>query len=192
MTTATDKAQAPTWNIANQLTITRLALSIVVFALLSFERFVPAMWVFLVAVSTDWLDGYFARKYGLVTVLGRILDPFVDKIIICGAFVYLAAFPGSGVRPWMAVVVIGRELLVTAIRGFLEQQGKDFSANMLGKWKMVFQCAAVALSLARLGGVQANAEWMSWALPISVWGTLVITVWSGLVYVRRATTLMSH
>ena len=70
--------------------------------------------------STDWLDGYWARKYGQVTTLGRILDPFVDKIIICGTFIFLAAVPGSRrVAAWMAVVVVGRELLVTALRSFL-------------------------------------------------------------------------
>jgi CDP-diacylglycerol--glycerol-3-phosphate 3-phosphatidyltransferase len=188
MSTTAQKTDVPVFNIANQLTIARLILSIVMFALLSFEQYVIALVVFLVAVSTDWLDGYFARKYGLVTVLGRILDPFVDKIIICGAFVYLAAVPGSRIVPWMAVVVVGRELLVTAIRGFLEQQGKDFSANMLGKVKMVLQCAAVALSLWLVGAAEAPA-WLATATLLTAWAAIVITIASGLVYIQRGVSL---
>ena len=92
--------------------------------------------MFVVAAGTDWLDGYWARKYGQVTNLGRILDPFVDKIIICGTFIFLAAVPDSGVQAWMAVVIVGRELLVTALRSYLEGEGADFSASMSGKLKM--------------------------------------------------------
>ncbi len=99
------------------------------------------------AAGTDWLDGYWARKYGQVTTLGRILDPFVDKIIICGTFIFLAAVPDSGVAAWMAVVIVGRELLVTALRSYLEGEGADFSAIMSGKLKMVLQCVAVLVSL---------------------------------------------
>ncbi len=63
------------------------------------------------------MDGYWARKYGQVTKLGRIFDPFVDKIIICGTFIALVEVPESGVASWMATIVVGRELLVTSLRG---------------------------------------------------------------------------
>ena len=95
---------------------------------------------------------------GQVTKLGRIFDPFVDKIIICGTFIFLAAeWPASGIAPWMAVVVMGREMLVTAIRSVIEQQGGDFSAQMAGKLKMVFQCVAVVASLLALRHFQHAA-----------------------------------
>src|SRR5207344_3079628 len=92
---------------------------------------------------------------------GRILDPFADKIIICGTFTFLAAVPpvqfkrwldssASEIWAWMAVVVIAREILVTALRSFFEEHGTDFSAKWSGKWKMIVQCAAVAASLAML------------------------------------------
>src|SRR5437016_11601425 len=135
------------FNVPNQLTSIRLVLAIVMFVLIAYEYYLAGMCVFIVAAGTDWLDGYWARKYNQVTTLGRILDPFVDKIIICGTFIFLAAIPRSGMVPWMAVVVVGRELLVTALRSFLEQQGADFSATLSGKLKMVLQCVAAALSL---------------------------------------------
>src|SRR4051812_4649859 len=145
-------------NVPNVLTGVRFLLSIVVFVLIPLGQFIPAMIVFIIAASTDWIDGWWARKFNQVTKLGRIFDPFVDKIIICGTFIYLAAeWPHSGIAPWMAVVVVGREMLVTAIRGFIEQQGGDFSAQLAGKLKMVFQCAAVVASLLALNHFQFAA-----------------------------------
>ncbi|MGC3966452.1 MAG: CDP-alcohol phosphatidyltransferase family protein [Pirellulales bacterium] len=95
------------WTLPNQLTAARLGLSIVLFVAMSFGWYALGFVLFVVAASTDWLDGYFARRWGLVTQLGRILDPFADKLIICGTFIYLAAIPASGITPWMAVVVMG-------------------------------------------------------------------------------------
>ena len=109
--------------------------------------------LFIIAAGTDWLDGYYARKYGQVTTLGRILDPFADKVIVCGTFIFLAADPDDGttfpcgLRAWMVVVIVGRELLVTALRSFIEDRGSDFSAKMSGKLKMVFQCIAAGTCL---------------------------------------------
>src|SRR5262245_174730 len=137
MTTETRPSPLATaMNLPNQLTIARVALSVALFVCMSYDWFVPAFVLFVIAAVSEWLDGYFARKYGLVTTLGRILDPFADKLIICGTFIFLAAEPDGGVRPWMAVTVMGRELLVTALRSFLEQRGTDFSAEFSGKLKM--------------------------------------------------------
>ena len=113
----------------------------------------PAFVLFIVAAGTDWLDGYYARKYGQVTTLGRILDPFADKVIVCGTFIFLAAIPeyaasapGACGRGW-SWSSWARELLVTALRSFLEERGSDFSANMAGKLKMVLQCVAAGACL---------------------------------------------
>ena len=105
--------------------------------------------LFAIAAGTDWVDGFYARRYGQITQLGRILDPFADKIIICGTFTFLAAVPpviqrrarssASEIWAWMAVIVVAREILVTALRSFFEEHGSDFSAKWSGKWKMVFQ-----------------------------------------------------
>ncbi|HVA50804.1 MAG TPA: CDP-diacylglycerol--glycerol-3-phosphate 3-phosphatidyltransferase [Pirellulales bacterium] len=181
------------FNLPNQLTISRLVLAVVLFGLMTFHCWLTSLVVFVVAASTDWLDGYFARKYGLVTVLGRILDPFVDKIIVCGAFICLVAeYPRSGIAGWMAVVVVGRELLITALRSFLEQRGADFSAAMSGKLKMVVQCIAAGTSLFALSyGDVSLPEWLAYLLPITIWSALALTVYSGIEYIRRAMQLMA-
>lgn len=180
------------FNLPNQLTISRLVLALVLFGLITFQFWITSLVVFVAASATDWLDGYFARKYGLVTVLGRILDPFVDKIIICGTFICLVAeYPRSGIAGWMAVVVVGRELLITALRSFLEQQGADFSAAMSGKLKMFVQCIAAGVSLFALSYTAGSEpDWVKWLLIVSVWGALALTVYSGAEYVRRAMQLM--
>jgi CDP-diacylglycerol--glycerol-3-phosphate 3-phosphatidyltransferase len=186
-------------NVPNVLTTIRFVLSIVVFVLIPLSHYVPAMIVFVIAASTDWIDGWYARKYSQVTKLGRIFDPFVDKIIICGTFIFLAAEPGSGIAPWMAVVVMGREMLVTAIRGFIEQQGGDFSAQMSGKLKMLFQCFAVVASLLALRHLeQAGSrtaplpQWLYWTLHSSVWLAVISTVYSGLEYIVAAVRILSR
>jgi CDP-diacylglycerol---glycerol-3-phosphate 3-phosphatidyltransferase len=187
-------------NVPNVLTTLRFVLSIIVFILIPLEHYLPAMIIFVIAASTDWIDGWWARKYGQVTKLGRIFDPFVDKIIICGTFIYLAAeWPASGIAPWMAVVVVGREMLVTAIRGFIEQQGGDFSAQMAGKLKMVFQCAAVVASLLALQRVHGSDSqnlplpvWLYWTLHTCVSLAWILTVYSGLEYIVAAARLLSR
>lgn len=186
-------------NVPNVLTTARFVLAIVVFVLIPFERYLEATIVFVIAAGTDWIDGWWARKYNQVTKLGRIFDPFVDKIIICGAFTFLAAERGSGILPWMAVVVMGREMLVTAIRGFIEQQGGDFSAQMAGKLKMVFQCVAVVASLIALRHYQQSgsrgtslAPWLYYTLHTSVWLAVVSTVYSGAEYVVAAARILGR
>ena len=192
MSVVTEKpaAQQTLLNVPNQLTVLRLLLSIVLFAFIAFHYYLTSLILFVIAASTDWLDGYWARKYGQVTNLGRILDPFVDKIIICGTFIFLVAVPDSGVAAWMAVVVVGRELLVTALRSYLEGEGADFSANMAGKLKMVLQCLAAGLSLFALSQTGPRGEVLQWALAISIWAAVVLTLYSGLAYIQRAVFLL--
>jgi CDP-diacylglycerol--glycerol-3-phosphate 3-phosphatidyltransferase len=176
-------------NVPNQLTGLRLLLSLVLFVLIAFEYYFASTLVFIVAAGTDWLDGYWARKYGQVTNLGRILDPFVDKIIVCGTFIFLAAVPTSEVKAWMAVVVVGRELLVTALRSYLEGEGADFSASMSGKLKMTVQCLAATLSLYALSLVERH-ETLDLAVFASVWAAILLTLYSGVIYIRRAIELL--
>jgi CDP-diacylglycerol--glycerol-3-phosphate 3-phosphatidyltransferase len=188
-------------NLPNQLTYLRIAGAVVMFAAIALQWYLAALVLFVLAAGTDWLDGYFARKYGQVTNLGRILDPFADKVIICGAFIFLAAIPQMaevpwGLRPWMVVVLVGRELLVTAIRSFIEEQGFDFSANLSGKVKMVLQCVAapaclVYLYCRSLGGGHGDVPaWITWTVIASVWLAVIQTVYSGLIYVAAAVRLV--
>lgn len=183
--------QKPTnavFNVPNQLTAARFVLAIVVFVLVPLQWYLAALIVFLIAASTDWIDGYYARKYGQVTKIGRMFDPFVDKIIICGTFIFLAAEQeqGSGIEAWMAVVVVGRELLVTALRSSIEQSGGDFSASFAGKLKMWFQCAAVVASLLALWYGIDRPNWLPITLLVMAWVAVLSTIQSGLDYVFAA------
>src|SRR5690606_7636002 len=122
--------------VPNALTGLRLVLSFVLFWLIDYDGWWRTSAVlFIIAASTDWLDGYYARKYHQVTVLGRILDPFVDKVIICGSFIFLLGDATSGVTAWMTLIIVGREMFVTNLRVFLEKRGIDFSAKWSGKIK---------------------------------------------------------
>jgi len=184
-------------NLPNQLTWLRLILAIVLFCMIPYRFYLTATVLFVIAVSTDWLDGYFARKYNQITTLGRILDPFVDKVIICGTFIFLASIESSGIRAWMAVIIVGRELLVTALRSFLEQQNVDFSASLSGKLKMVVQCVAAGLSLFCLYLAAGTADgsvpvWLGWTVTASAWGAVALTILSGAAYVRSAIGVMRN
>lgn len=185
--------------LPNQLTALRLVLAIVLFVLLAWELYLPGLFFFLIGAGTDWLDGYLARKYNLVTTLGRILDPFADKVIVCGTFVFLAAAPGMlatpwGLRPWMVVVIVGRELLVTALRSFIEDRGADFSAKMSGKIKMVLQCVAAVAVLGYLAYTPSESApaWLWGAMIAAVWSAVAMTVFSGAVYVLQAARLVQE
>lgn len=182
-------------NLPNLITASRLVLAFILFALIFAERnWIDPMsgyWVglallFAFAATTDALDGYIARKYGQVTTLGRILDPFVDKIIICGTFVFLLEKKDvSGVNAWMVIAVISREMFVTGLRSFLEQAGKDFSAAWIGKIKMALQCAAVFASLLVISpSLQKSDGWL-WTRDILLWGSVGITIYSGVSYAWR-------
>jgi CDP-diacylglycerol--glycerol-3-phosphate 3-phosphatidyltransferase len=207
-TTAKPTASLGVLNVPNQLTIARLVLSIVCFGFLAFDWYLTGLVLFVIAAGTDWVDGYWARKYGQVTQLGRVMDPFADKIIICGTFIFLAGvphvgnawLPASGIAPWMAVVVVAREMLVTAIRSFFEEGGTDFSAKWAGKWKMLFQCLAVALSLYRLWMYfdpkfpatwrEMPPDWLTYSLHAMVWTSIAFTIYSGWGYVAAALRLL--
>ncbi len=176
------------YNVPNALTTIRFALAIAVMVLIPMGRYTSALVVFSIAASTDWMDGYWARKYGQVTKLGRIFDPFVDKIIICGTFIALVEVPASGVASWMATIVVGRELLVTSLRGMIEGAGGDFSAKQLGKWKMVLQCAAVIAILLSLIFPETRPLW--WLGQVLLWAAIALTVYSGYDYSVAAARLM--
>ncbi len=199
------------WNVPNVLTSARLVISLILFVFLTIDWYLTSLILFVIAAGTDWVDGFWARRYGQITQLGRILDPFADKIIICGTFAFLAAVPpvngesglnssASEIWAWMAVVVVAREMLVTALRSFFEEHGTDFSAKWAGKWKMVLQCAAAALSLWRLWYYEFDATtqfWdfsppalVTWTLRLVVWAAIAMTIYSGRGYVQAALKLL--
>lgn len=190
--------RASAFNLPNQLTSLRLILAVVLFGMIAWNSYLAGLVLFIIAASTDWLDGYYARRYGQVTTLGRILDPFADKVIICGTFIFLLADRAMldtayGLRAWMVAVIVGRELLVTALRSFIEDRGGDFSANWPGKLKMVLQCVAAGAGLCYLH-YAANGEtapgFVWYTFLVSLWLAVILTVYSGLIYIVAAVRLL--
>lgn len=195
------KAESPRaviFNLPNQLTSLRLVLAVVLFVFVANRFYATSAVLFAAAAATDWLDGYLARKYGLVTTLGRILDPFADKVVVCGAFIMLCAIPEIsappwGLKAWMVVVIVGRELLVTALRSFIEERGGDFSATWSGKWKMGLQCAAAIAAFVYLAWQASTGTvplWLTYTTALFIWAALLLTIYSGYVYVTAAVEMV--
>lgn len=179
------------WNVPNGLSLVRLVLAIAVGVLIELQLFLPALICFIIAASTDFIDGWWARRFKQITKLGRILDPFVDKTIIGAAMIALVGVPGSGFAAWIVTLVISRELLVTSLRGMIEGSGGDFSAKQLGKWKMVAQCAAIIASLLNLLQTEPVA-WLQWTLVLSLINAVILTLLSGWEYVVLASRSLSQ
>jgi CDP-diacylglycerol--glycerol-3-phosphate 3-phosphatidyltransferase len=191
-------------NLPNQITLARLGLALVFFGFLSWFQaedlessrwmLTVCFWVFLVAALTDVLDGFLARMMKQVTSFGRIVDPVVDKVMICGAFIFFASqhfWEGgrniSGVAPWMVIVVLLRELLVSAIRSHSEGLGQDFAATWSGKLKMFVQSATVCIVLGQLAWFhERRPDELAWIRVGSIWLMLAVTTLSMVMYVRRA------
>lgn len=178
------------WNAPNIISMSRMVLSFVLFALLSFtDWWTTAAVLFVIAIATDAVDGYIARKYNLVTTFGRILDPLVDKVIVCGSFIFLQQLEGSGVTAWVTLIIVIREIYITSLRGFLEQQGIDFSAKFTGKLKLIIQAFAIPVCILSLeSSFQGNATFLM-IRDILVYGTILITVYSGIEYTYRGVKL---
>ncbi len=220
-------ARAGPWERAapNVLTGARVVLAIAFFAVLAPFKYhksvlvtgsgpdpvlLIAAGVFIVAAITDALDGYLARKWNAETTFGRIMDPFADKFLVIGAFVFLAS-PGftyfgeailhlpnkptppvgsvTGVQAWMVAVILARELLVTSIRAEVEGRGLSFAATWGGKWKMILQsiCVPTVLILMNVRGDAGHApgDAAGYAILGMVWATVGVTAWSAVPYITR-------
>ncbi len=194
-------------NLPNRITLGRFALALMFFAFFKFAALAsaPEWWkpaiaggIFILAVATDALDGYYARKLGLQSDFGRIADPVVDKIIVAGGFIFLAASAWARelVPVWMVVLIISREFMVSGLRGFIEARGIAFPARWDGKLKMILQCIAIpAVFLHRtvdLGWpgnhwIAAAADTFAFA---TVWLTFLVTLLSGARYVMAAAVVL--
>ena len=195
-------------HLPNSLTVFRLVLAAVFFIVLNQYRYPDgahwALWVsvalFTLAALTDWLDGHLARRWEVETVFGRIMDPFCDKVLVLGAFIYLSGprfldplkveageflTMVSGVYPWMIAVMLGRELLVTGIRDEMEGRGIRFGAKLSGKLKTILQLVAVPviIGIVALNPQTESHRWMAVIRDLLVYTTVVVTVISGVPYV---------
>lgn len=188
-------SRPPVFNLPNQLTASRLVLAGILFICIAYESWVWSLVVFVLAAITDWLDGYLARKQNLVSALGRNFDPLVDKVLICGAYIFLLPVAGSGLTPWMATLVVARELIITGLRSFLENKGATFGADWLGKIKMVLQCAALIAIFIALQSQTCCPEAVTFfgAVQIGlIYAMLAATALSGLQYIWRAVLLLNQ
>ena len=171
------------YNLPNVLTLFRVAcIPLLVFLLLLPNKatsFCAAL-VFGLASITDLLDGFLARRRQLVTTFGVFLDPLADKLIVSAALIML--IPLGRVPAWMVVVVVGRELAITGLRGVAVSEGKVIRASYLGKQKMIFQIVAILGLLLHYDyfGVNFHAVGMFF-----MWLAVIVTLWSGGVYFRR-------
>ena len=150
-------------NLPNSITLIRIfsiplliwILSSARFSSVTGEKELIASAVFIIASMTDGIDGYLARKRGQITTMGILLDPLADKLLIAAAFVALVQLNPSLVPAWVAIVVIGREFLVSGLRSIAASEGFTIAASELGKFKMVVQIVAVV-------AVILDHRWKEW------------------------------
>jgi CDP-diacylglycerol--glycerol-3-phosphate 3-phosphatidyltransferase len=204
-------------HVPNALTASRLLLALVFFVILSLYQYEGrgdptllnvALVIYVIALVTDFLDGYLARKWKVEGAFGRIVDPFVDKILVLGSFIFFAGknfiIPDTssadvvrtitGVAPGVVIILLARELLVTSLRGEAESTGHAFGAAFAGKVKMGFQSATIL-------GILIYVNYHAWKWPspyqeiafyvreFGIWGTVVITLYSSIQYVHHAVAL---
>ncbi len=203
----------PDWQrrFPNQLTIARLLIAGVFFLVLNQYRYPEgdprmlwgALVIFVIGMLTDIADGALARAWQVESTFGRIMDPFVDKVMVLGALIYLSGprfvIPQavesnsffnmvSGIYPWMVALMLARELLVTGIRGELESRGLKCGAKISGKLKTLLQSVGipVIIGAVALDPQAPGHEWMRWLRDGLAYGMTVVTVISGVPYVTGA------
>jgi CDP-diacylglycerol--glycerol-3-phosphate 3-phosphatidyltransferase len=186
-------AASPILNLPNILTLTRIAAIPLMAALLMSPSQPAGFWaaaVFSMASVTDWLDGYLARRMGIVTIFGKFLDPIADKLIVMAALIMI--LPYGRIPAWMVLVILGREIIITGLRGIASSEGIVIQASDLGKYKTIFQIVAII-------GLLLHYDY-NWLFGIEhqllhvnmhnvgmffLWIATLLTVWSGVDYLAR-------
>ncbi|GAV21463.1 CDP-diacylglycerol--glycerol-3-phosphate 3-phosphatidyltransferase [Mariprofundus micogutta] len=172
------------WTISNKLTMGRVILIpvlMVVFYLPdSMGHWISAL-VFVLAAATDWLDGYLARKRGEITPFGRFLDPVADKLLVATALVLLVS--GGNAPAVLAVIIIGREITIGALREWLAERSTVVHVSLIAKWKTALQMAAISALLLHetILGLSMHDTGL-----ILLWLAAALTLWSGYEYIRDA------
>lgn len=180
-------------NLPNMLTLGRIGAIPILVVLLLFDNRACGLWaavIFGIAAITDWLDGYLARKWEIVTVFGKFLDPLADKLIVMAAFIMM--IPLGRVPAWAVFLILARELIVTGLRSIASSEGIVISASNLGKYKTIFQMTAIPGLL-----LHYDYYWL-FGLKIELFHVsmhnfgifffyiaLIMTVWSGIDYMRK-------
>src|SRR5512135_1570746 len=183
-------AANPIFNLPNILTLMRIAAIPLLVVLLMSPSQPAGFWaaaLFALASITDWLDGYLARRMGIVTVFGKFLDPIADKLIVMAALIMILPF--SRVPAWMVLVILGREIIITGLRGLASTEGIVIPASNLGKFKTIFQIVAIL-------GLLLHYDY-HWFFAVDnpylfvnmhnfgmfyLWIATILTIWSGIDY----------
>ena len=172
-------------NLPTTLTVIRIFLvPILMVFLIATPRPYPvvAVVIFLLAVLTDWLDGHLARRRREVTRLGSLLDPIADKLLIAAALISLVEV--DKIPAWIVVLIVGRDIAVTGLRGIAATQGVVIAASDWGKYTMVAEVLAVTLLILSLRGAPLS-DWPVRIGTVVLWGALAIAVFSGVDYFRK-------
>ena len=173
-------------------TALRIILTPVVMALLIADGAEPgststiAALLFCIAAATDYFDGYLARRWGLTTKFGSFLDTTADKLLVTGVLIALVAVERAS--PWIATIIIGREIIILGLRGVIAAEGTVMQPSMLGKLKTTVQFGAILLAILRPGGEIAGLYIDEWAMLAAA----VITVWSAVDYLRAFASSLSE
>lgn len=184
-------------NTPNKLTLLRIILSPVFVALFLYENFysrLAALFVFLVAAITDLADGYYARKYGIITGFGKFIDPLADKVLVSSAFISFVALGYTKV--WMVAVIIGREFLITGLRSLAAYRGTVISPTYWAKVKTVLQMSSVSVILLFINlemiyeyiGEPFSESTRTTALvsfDYLMGATAIVTAWTGIDYLIK-------
>ena len=185
--------RSPIWNLPNILTLLRIASIPVLVSVLFSPSRSAGFWaavIFGVAAVTDWLDGYLARRMGIVTVFGKFLDPIADKLIVMAALIMI--LPYDRVPAWMVLIILGREIIITGLRGHASTEGIVIPASNLGKFKTIFQLVAILGLL-----LHYNYHWFFGVTSpylyanmhnvgiFYLWIATMLTIWSGVDYLVK-------
>ncbi len=187
-------------NLPNVLTMFRIVIippMVVILTIPTRTAAFIAAALFAIASITDWLDGYLARRMEIVTVMGKFLDPIADKLMVTAALIMI--LPLGRAPAWMVLIIIGREIIITGLRGIASTEGIVISASHLGKYKTIFQIVAIL-------GLLLHYDYY-WFLGIEnpflcvnmhnvgiffLWIATIITVWSGIDYLARFFKLLTR
>jgi CDP-diacylglycerol--glycerol-3-phosphate 3-phosphatidyltransferase len=170
-------------NLPNGVTIIRIAaIPIILLFLFTSGQTYPIITavLFLLVAGTDTLDGYIARRRGMVTTLGKFLDPLADKLLIVTSLI--ALITARGIPTWIVIVIVGREIAVTGLRGIATTQGIIIAASALGKYKTVFEVASITLLI--FNGDYFKIDFYQVGMGL-LWIALVIAVISGIDYFKK-------
>jgi CDP-diacylglycerol--glycerol-3-phosphate 3-phosphatidyltransferase len=185
-------------NLPNRLTIARMVLTVFFVAFLSTSTHwgdVVALFLFITASVTDWLDGYLARRLNLMTNFGKLMDPLADKVLVASALVCL--IPLGALPAWAVIVIITREFLITGLRQLAAGQGLILPADPLGKHKTAWQLITILFFLTLLAAGDLFGDGTRWLrflwMEVGPWLigiTVVLTIYSGIAYLWKNRNLL--